>query len=217
MCLKTMSVTEFWTVQMHWMNTTARIILVKSINSLSSLPSLFIQLTESGVPFYPPPHECPDSSDIIGACDVSDCSADIECEEGKMCCLNNCNQRFCTEPRPVDSPPCRAIVDRLSANISYIPQCDNDGYYQPIQCSGEGENRMCWCVNVFSGVPFSRTTSNRDSLDCHSMFVNFSHCFCFPFRLCFVRFFLFVISQSNFSLVVCLAELYSCYSLLHRV
>lgn len=103
---------------------------------------------------------------------MSDCLADTECEEGKMCCLNNCNQRFCTEPRPVDSPPCRAIVDRLSANISYIPQCDTDGYYQPIQCSGEGENRMCWCVNVFSGVPFSRTTSDRDSLDCHSMFVN---------------------------------------------
>ena len=124
-----------------------------------------LSLTVHGAPFYPQPFECPAARDLLGACDVGECVADIECEEGKMCCSNNCNQRMCVDPRPI-SPACVAIVERLSANVSYVPQCLPSGDYRPLQCiREEGEDQLCWCVNTLTGIPYT-TTHNDHYPDC---------------------------------------------------
>ena len=190
--LTTMSVMVCWTVPMQEMNVAALMILVIILSSLIlSTPSLshFLPLSHTntvpGLPFYHPPAVCPDSSDNLGPCDISECQSDMECREDreeedetedeyeedngndKMCCLNNCNQMSCTRPTTA-SPACRAVVQRLSANFSYIPQCDADGDYQPVQCTGEGTTRRCWCVNVRSGIPYT-TFSSNDDLNCKRM------------------------------------------------
>ncbi|CAI8020086.1 Kunitz-type U19-barytoxin-Tl1a [Geodia barretti] len=110
--------------------------------------------------------ECPESRDLLGDCDESECMVNTECREGKMCCLNNCNQRSCTEPHTSDIAGCRAIAQYLStSNASYIPQCDSVGQFTPLQCTGEGENKLCWCVNIITGNPFTELSSD-DDIDC---------------------------------------------------
>jgi hypothetical protein len=117
-----------------------------------------------GAPFYFPPLECPESTNVLGPCDISECVSDTECGGGRMCCLNNCNQFMCVEPT-VASPACRAIAGRLSPNVSYVPECLESGNFRPRQCTGEGEQRMCWCVNIIHGTPFTPTSNDVD-LDC---------------------------------------------------
>ena len=113
-----------------------------------------------GTPFYPPPSVCPEASDILGACDVGECVTDVECVGRGLCCPNNCNQRMCVEPVTA-SPACKAIVERLSANVSYVPQCLLSGHYRPLQCRRVDEEQVCWCVNVLSGLPYTSTYNDR--------------------------------------------------------
>ena len=129
-------------------------------------------LIVSGAPFYPPPFVCPESTDLLGPCDVSECVTDVECVGVGLCCPNNCNQRICVRPVAA-SPACSAIVQALSANVRYIPQCLASGDYRPLQCSGEDDQQICWCVNVLSGIPFT-TTHSSFYPDCDSK--THTHC-----------------------------------------
>uniref|UniRef100_A0A8C5CGN8 Thyroglobulin type-1 domain-containing protein n=1 Tax=Gadus morhua TaxID=8049 RepID=A0A8C5CGN8_GADMO len=37
---------------------------------------------------------------------------------------------------------------------SYVPTCDDDGNFTPMQCSGS--KGYCWCVNIYTGVEIPR-------------------------------------------------------------
>ncbi|KAF7278121.1 hypothetical protein GWI33_008740 [Rhynchophorus ferrugineus] len=55
--------------------------------------------------------------------------------------------------------PCAAVRRKISPDLLgvYIPECDNQGYYKPVQChSAIG---MCWCVDKH-GVEFANTRSH---------------------------------------------------------
>ena len=164
-CLKTMSVMECWSVTMDVMRL---IVMLKVCNESSFFsfhqPFSIVPQAPSYTLF-----ECPESRDLLGDCDESECMVNTECREGKMCCLNNCNQRSCTEPHTSDIAGCRAIAQYLStSNASYIPQCDSVGQFTPLQCTGEGENKLCWCVNIITGNPFTELSSD-DDIDCRRM------------------------------------------------
>ncbi|CAG9769251.1 unnamed protein product [Ceutorhynchus assimilis] len=61
--------------------------------------------------------------------------------------------------------PCAAIRRKITSDLlgAYVPECDIQGYYKPIQChSAIG---MCWCVDKH-GVEFANTrTHSRPSCD----------------------------------------------------
>lgn len=116
--------------------------------------------TVPGAPFYPPPTVCPEAADILGACNVGECVRDADCEGKGMCCPNNCNKRICVEPIAA-SPACEAVVNLLSPNVSYVPECLHSGDYRPLQCSGATGAQLCWCVNVLTGVPYTSTYNDR--------------------------------------------------------
>ena len=90
-----------------------------------------------------------------------------------MCCPNTCNQRMCVEPVPV-SPACRVVVAQLSPNASYVPECLSSGDYRPLQCSGDTGERLCWCANVRTGVPYTSTYNDRFP-DCKRKCSQFIH------------------------------------------
>ena len=77
-----------------------------------------------------------------------------------MCCPNNCNQRMCVPPIAV-SPACEAVVAQLTPNASYIPQCLSSGDYRPLQCSGDTGERLCWCANTRTGIPYTSTFNDH--------------------------------------------------------
>lgn len=55
--------------------------------------------------------------------------------------------------------PCAAVRRKITPDLLgvYVPECDNQGYYKPIQChSAIG---MCWCVDKH-GVEFANTRSH---------------------------------------------------------
>lgn len=119
-------------------------------------------------PFYPPLMVCPNETNILGACDASECTTDDDCEGETRCCSNNCYQRMCVEPIAL-LPACASITSRLSPNVSYIPECEEEsGEYLPRQCSGGAGERQCWCVNVLSGVPYT-SPEDDPSLKCGRM------------------------------------------------
>lgn len=45
---------------------------------------------------------------------------------------------------------------------TYVPMCDQDGYYQPMQC--HTATGMCWCVNKH-GVEFANSRTHGE-VDC---------------------------------------------------
>lgn len=109
---------------------------------------------------------CPEESYVLGACDTSECGIDADCDGETLCCPNNCYQQVCVEPIAL-LPACGSIVSRLSPNVSYIPECDESGEYLPQQCAEIEMTEKCWCVNVLSGVPYTRASSDA-SLECTS-------------------------------------------------
>lgn len=130
----------------------------------------------AGAPFYPPSRVCPDASYVLGSCNQSECQFDTDCRQGS-CCLNNCNQRVCVMP-VVELPVCTSVVNRLSSNASYVPQCLDSGYFRPMQClTIESGDELCWCVNSITGVPFT-DTSNDGFPDCNSECVSVDRVSC---------------------------------------
>lgn len=56
-----------------------------------------------------------------------------------------------------------AYVSEFHVTVgTYIPSCDNEGYYEPMQC--HGTTGMCWCVNKH-GVEFPNSRSHG-KVDC---------------------------------------------------
>ena len=53
---------------------------------------------------------------------------------------------------------------------SYIPQCDRDGHFLPVQCEKKWfHNKKCACVDIHTGSPIRGTVAYRDKIDCSSM------------------------------------------------
>ncbi|XP_018571221.1 proteoglycan Cow [Anoplophora glabripennis] len=55
--------------------------------------------------------------------------------------------------------PCAAVKRKITSDLLgvYVPDCDNQGYYKPVQChSAIG---MCWCVDKH-GVEFANTRTH---------------------------------------------------------
>lgn len=137
--------------------------------------SLFVYPVEE-VPYYNIPPECPEATDVEGDCDVDQCTSESACEgdmccnEGDLCCLNSCNQLSCATSRQ-PTYICSAIEQRLQGiNTSYTPQCDSSGNFQPTQCMGDGDERRCWCVNTFNGIPLTNMSPDTN-LNCRRKFV----------------------------------------------
>ena len=116
------------------------------------------------VPVYDIPLQCPrnESSDRLGICiaQPNSCQSDDSCTGNQLCCRSGCG-RVCTTPVNA-TQPCYAITylfnrsntSRLGAAIgSFIPRCDTDGSFQPIQC--HGSTGYCWCVHTRTGLPLS--------------------------------------------------------------
>ncbi|KAK9881884.1 hypothetical protein WA026_018078, partial [Henosepilachna vigintioctopunctata] len=61
--------------------------------------------------------------------------------------------------------PCAAVKRKLTPDLIdvYVPECDNQGYYRPVQChSAIG---MCWCVDKH-GVEYANTrTQSKPNCD----------------------------------------------------
>lgn len=100
--------------------------------------------------------ECPDSSDVPCAQAQGSCrEEEFMCEEGEMCCDNDCASALCISTT-LGSPCFTAVQLAASTNTSkllgrYKPQCTTQGLFREIQCHAH----YCWCVVSQSGVPVS--------------------------------------------------------------
>jgi len=62
--------------------------------------------------------------------------------------------------------PCIAVRRRIESNednSQYTPNCDDQGFYRPIQC--HNILQVCWCVDKH-GVEFANTRSKNKKPDC---------------------------------------------------
>uniref|UniRef100_A0A8C8AVA8 Thyroglobulin type-1 domain-containing protein n=1 Tax=Otus sunia TaxID=257818 RepID=A0A8C8AVA8_9STRI len=58
--------------------------------------------------------------------------------------------------------PSKCEVERYSAlryQHTYIPSCDADGGYTPVQCQQGGQ---CWCVDCYAGECWCLDTSGKE-------------------------------------------------------
>ncbi|KAA0199177.1 hypothetical protein HAZT_HAZT005018 [Hyalella azteca] len=47
----------------------------------------------------------------------------------------------------------------------YIPECDSEGWYRPVQCHGSGN--LCWCVDRHGvELPYTRTHTKPRCGEC---------------------------------------------------
>ncbi|KAL3278370.1 hypothetical protein HHI36_013699 [Cryptolaemus montrouzieri] len=55
--------------------------------------------------------------------------------------------------------PCAAVKRKFTPDLIgvYVPECDNQGYYRPVQC--HSATGMCWCVDKH-GVEFANTRTH---------------------------------------------------------
>lgn len=64
--------------------------------------------------------------------------------------------------------PCESKKDNAKPVLGrYVPQCDEDGNFEPQQCWGStGE---CWCVNTLTGeeIPNTKTGPGEEPVDCN--------------------------------------------------
>ena len=106
------------------------------------------------VPYYNvSTQQCPDTTGLVGICEVG-CRGDYDCRSGQMCCRNGCGQT-CASSVTI-SQRCSHVRAQFNATGrpllgAYVPQCDSDGHYSPVQCH-EG---FCWCAHTQTGLPLS--------------------------------------------------------------
>nr|XP_006822461.1 PREDICTED: neurogenic locus notch homolog protein 1-like [Saccoglossus kowalevskii] len=106
---------------------------------------------------------CPVIQSGSGGICVQECAHDYECEGDNKCCSNGCGN-VCSQIQddtPLE-PPCRADVLKAYADYTeetFIPYCDDDGYYLSEQCwhtSGE-----CWCTDRYGNELTGSRTNGR--------------------------------------------------------
>lgn len=112
------------------------------------------------VPYHSPALVCPELvQEVAGTCS-EECSSgnhttcNQEEEEGQLCCSNGCGH-VCVGGVTPDLP-CVSLRDRILGDQligSYVPQCEEDGSFSPVQC--HGSTGYCWCVANDTGVPLS--------------------------------------------------------------
>ena len=104
------------------------------------------------IPYHNPPLRCPAAS--VSQCTTS-CQANANCSSGEMCCpMSGCGTICVRGETP--TPLCPVVRDQVSnATLigAYLPSCEADGSFTPVQC--HGSTGYCWCVDPVSGVPQS--------------------------------------------------------------
>uniref|UniRef100_F1RIW2 Testican-3 n=1 Tax=Sus scrofa TaxID=9823 RepID=F1RIW2_PIG len=78
------------------------------------------------------------------------------------------NNEWCYCFQRQQDPPCQTELSSIQKRLGvkkllgqYIPQCDEDGYYKPMQCHGSAG--QCWCVDRYGNeVVGSRTDGVAD-------------------------------------------------------
>ncbi|EFA05918.2 zonadhesin isoform X2 [Tribolium castaneum] len=92
---------------------------------------------------------CPEKIDAGDECGQM-CSHDLECPSVQKCCQTQQCGASCTHPKNVTE--ClhqRALSEILAvserAGRGYVPQCSEDGQFEPKQCSRN--SLVCWCVD----------------------------------------------------------------------
>lgn len=87
----------------------------------------------------------------VQACEShSDCDADA----GERCCSNGCG--VACLPGVYPTSICSAVRDDVlnrSLIGAYVPQCEEGGYFSPVQC--HASTGYCWCVHAQTGEPIS--------------------------------------------------------------
>ena len=61
---------------------------------------------------------------------------------------------------------CEQLKNSITPGLigAYIPQCDDNGNFKPLQCWGSVGS--CWCANVFTGKPVTKKTRGIKSEFC---------------------------------------------------
>ncbi|KAF5293262.1 hypothetical protein FQR65_LT11002 [Abscondita terminalis] len=106
---------------------------------------------------------------VSTSCDF-ECSSDLTCNGTQRCCSNGCGTQ-CTEPLLQTACQHQQAVAEYHARESgapanrvYIPQCKENGNYEPLQCNPS--KKECWCVD-YRGFEISQSrTSSENKLDC---------------------------------------------------
>lgn len=103
------------------------------------------------IPYHTTSLVCPEvTEDTAGICSEQ-CD---DCADGELCCSNGCGH-VCKEGVVPDST-CGTLRDSLMGSGlmgSYVPQCEEDGVFSPVQC--HGSTGYCWCVSEETGIPVS--------------------------------------------------------------
>ncbi|XP_076257897.1 uncharacterized protein LOC143194965 [Rhynchophorus ferrugineus] len=93
--------------------------------------------------------QCPIQSENDFECGTL-CTHDLECPSVQKCCHTNQCGSSCMHPKNVTE--CyhqKALSEVLAvserAGRGYVPQCTDDGQFEPKQCSRNG--LVCWCVD----------------------------------------------------------------------
>ena len=117
------------------------------------------------IPYYELPLECPSLTGSIGIC-ISACQFDSDCDEDQLCCSNGCGRACATGVTSASS--CHVLRRQLSdaPDEVYVPQCEEDGSFSPVQC-----HRFigyCWCVHTQTGEPLSDAMERSETPQCTS-------------------------------------------------
>ncbi len=96
--------------------------------------------------------ECPATPGLLGVCS-STCQFDSDCpQDRQICCPSGCTKTCVTGA--ASSRPCKALRETLDDDLlvgAYVPQCDDDGSFEVVQCWGS--TGYCWCVDPKTGKP----------------------------------------------------------------